>query len=209
MKHTTREAWLSAAITLMVPLFKSQGYDVPLLRVACGWPSIKGLSQKNRRIGECWDSAASADGLHQIFISPYLEATDGIQDVLATLVHEVVHAVVGIKEKHGKVFGQCARAVGLEGKMTATTASDALLDKIGVWCKSLEEYPHAKLDMLQRPTKKQGTRMIKMECGTCGYIARTSQKWIDDVGPCHCPGLHGEMSVDNGDKKDESEEGEE
>ncbi|MEX3924422.1 transcription elongation protein SprT [Paraburkholderia sp. BR10936] len=41
---------------------------------------------------------------------------------------------------------------------------------------------------------KQSTRMIKCECPMCHYIARTSQKWIDEVGPPHCP-LHGAMEV--------------
>lgn len=41
---------------------------------------------------------------------------------------------------------------------------------------------------------KQSTRMIKCECPMCHYIARTSQKWIDDVGAPHCP-LHGAMEV--------------
>jgi hypothetical protein len=41
---------------------------------------------------------------------------------------------------------------------------------------------------------KQNTRMLKCECPMCGYIARTSQKWIDEVGPPHCP-VHGAMEI--------------
>lgn len=191
-KHKTREEWLEAAVIQMTPLFEKGGYKIPALRVACGWPSSRGLSSKKRCIGECWDSKASQDNVHQIFISPWLEpgTNEGV-GVVPTLIHEVVHAVVGIKEKHGKVFGKCARAVGLEGKLTATVASAELLKQIEGWLIELGDYPHSKLDPLKSPKKTQSTRMIKMECkiDECGYVARTSRKWLEEAGPCWCP-LH-------------------
>jgi hypothetical protein len=210
MKHyQTREAWLLAAVEQMKPLFTKNGYTVPAVRVTCGWPSRSALSAKKRRIGECWDSAASTDGLHQIFISPCLGDNEdvggsgpgGVQGTLATLVHEVVHAVVGIKNKHNKVFRKCAESVGLEGKMTATTASPFLMAEFAVWLTSLGEYPHAKLDMLKSPVKKQGTRLHKCECAECGYTVRVTQKWID-VGLPLCP-QHGELQLDKQTDSDE------
>jgi hypothetical protein len=206
-KHQTREEWLEAAVKITEPLFTGAGYKVPKVRVTCGWPSRGGLSQKKRTIGQCWDTTASSDKIHQIFISPWLD--DPVDDfgVLPVLIHEVVHAVVGIAEGHNKVFGKCARAVGLAGKLTATTGSPELLEKCKGYVKTLGKYPHAKLDPKKSPVKKQSTRMIKMECGECGYVARTSQKWIDDVGPCHCP-AHGEMAVDKSSKKGEGDDDE-
>ena len=47
-----------------------------------------------------------------------------------------------------------------------------------------------KIDLLMR--KKIGTRMLKCECTVCGYIARTTRRWIRDVGPPSCPN-HGAM----------------
>lgn len=191
-KYSTREEWLQAAIGLMTPLFESAKYKVPTLHVSCGWPSTRGLSAKKRCLGEAWSKAASKDGLPHIFISPWLvlpthiEGADG-QGVLPTLVHEVVHTVVGNENKHNKVFGKCARAVGLEGKLTSTIAGAALIEACGQWVAKLGPYPHAKLDALQRPTKKQTTRMVKCECPECGYVVRTSRKWIDDAGAPWCP----------------------
>lgn len=204
MKYATREQWLEAAVAILKPLFEGAGYKVPKVRVTCGWPSRGGISAKKRTIGQCWDTKASSDGVHQIFISPWLDAAADECGVLSTLIHEVVHAVVGIAEGHNKVFGKCARAVGLEGKLTCTHAGDELVTKLEGYAKQLGKYPHAKLDPKHSPVKKQGTRMIKMECSECGYVARTSQKWLDEAGTAHCP-RHGEMTVDKSVKRDEGE----
>lgn len=211
-KFEIREAWLEAAVVRMTPHFKKAGYEVPKIRVSCGWPIAGGRSSSGKRvIGQCWSGEAASDGRCQIFISPWLtnaeaEDKDGA-GVLPTLVHEVVHAVVGIKELHNKVFGKCARAVGLEGKLTATHAGEALMKLCEQWTEMLGAYPHAKLDPDGSPVKKQTTRMVKMECKAdeCGYICRTARKWITDVGPVSCP-KHGEMSYEPFETPDEGEE---
>lgn len=203
-KFQTREQWLIAAVAAMTPLFTSNGYKVPNVRVTCGWPSTGGLKKKGRTLGQCWDADVSADNLHQIFISPVMEENDEPYSVLPVLVHEVVHAVVGIKEKHNKVFKKCATAVGLEGKMTSTVPGDILAATIKSWREGLGPYPHAKLDPKLSPVKKQSARMIKMECKECGYVARTSRKWLDEVGPCHCP-KHGPMSFEIPEPADDDE----
>jgi hypothetical protein len=186
-KVNTREEWLQKAICHMEPVFQRHGYAVPAVRVACGWPSSRALSANKRTLGECWSKTASSDKVAQIFISPYLIKPAEPQGVLATLLHEVVHAVVGQEEKHNKVFGKCAHAVGLEGKLTATFAGPALIAQCEGWVKLLGEYPHAQLDSAKRPVKKQTTRLVKCECGKCGYVARTTRKWIDECGPVVCP----------------------
>jgi hypothetical protein len=186
-KYGTREEWLGEAVLQMERLFTRRGYNVPSVRVACGWPSSRALSANKRTLGECWSKTASSDKVAQIFISPYLIQPAEPQGVLPTLVHEVVHAVVGHAEGHNKVFGKCARAVGLEGKLTSTFAGEELLAECQSWTKFLGDYPHAKLDSSKRPVKKQTTRLVKCECGKCGYVARTTRKWIDECGPVVCP----------------------
>jgi hypothetical protein len=104
--------------------------------------------------------------------------------VLATLVHEVVHAVVGNEAGHGATFKRAALKVGLTGKMTSTSAGDDLKQRIAAWMSCLGSYPHAKLSAMSRT--KQATRMIKCECGECGYTARTTAKWLDTVGAPLC-----------------------
>lgn len=127
----------------------------------------------------------SAGGQFEIFISPAL-AEHGV--VLSTLAHELVHATVGLAAKHGKAFKQCALEIGLEGKMTATHAGEKLALRLNTIARELGTYPH---DVLKGATatngeKKQGTRLIKVECACCGYTARTTAKWLD-LGAPLCP----------------------
>lgn len=47
-------------------------------------------------------------------------------------------------------------------------------------------------DESSRP-KKQTTRLLKAECGQCGYTVRLTKRWLD-VGPPGCP-THGAMDM--------------
>jgi hypothetical protein len=42
---------------------------------------------------------------------------------------------------------------------------------------------------------KQDARLIKCECGECGYVVRTTRKWLE-IGAPHCPN-HGAMNVES------------
>ena len=99
-------------------------------------------------------------------------------------------------------------AVGLEGKMTATTATEELKEDIA---KFLEEHGvvyrntglKAKGTIIKEgeepkqigsfkridAPKKQGTRLIKAQC-ECGCVIRIPRKWIDEAGlpTCGCGG---------------------
>ena len=188
MKYATREQWLEAAVSLMGPLFSKAGYkEIPKVRVSCGWPSTRGISAKRAALGECWDKSAASDAVAQVFISPRLKDPLNSYGVLPVLAHEVCHAVVGNKAKHGKVFRKCAVGIGLQGKMTSTEGGEGFLAEAKEWVKLLGEYPHAILNPNGRPTKKQTTRMIKCECEQCGYQVRTSRKWLDQAGAPLCP----------------------
>jgi len=39
-----------------------------------------------------------------------------------------------------------------------------------------------------------GSRLLKCECGTCGYTARVTRKWIEKSGAPYCP-VDGQMNV--------------
>jgi hypothetical protein len=43
--------------------------------------------------------------------------------------------------------------------------------------------------------RKQSSRHVRCVCPTCGYVVRTARKWIDQIGPPHCP-RHGAMQTD-------------
>jgi hypothetical protein len=181
-KFATREEWLKAAAMAIRPLFDAQGAaDYPKFRVSCGWP--KG---GRNAIGQAWTPSASGDATAELFISPALEeligsGTGGVVDVL---LHELIHAVVGSEAGHKGPFKKLAKAVGLEGKMTATYPSDALGSRLLEMVAHLGPYPHAELHNLTVP--KQGTRMLKLLCPICGFTCRTTRKWLVEVGTPTC-----------------------
>lgn len=185
----TREHWLNKAAEAILDqfahVFELHFGEVGLehlanLHVSTGFPSTGGLSKV---IGECWAARASADEVtHHIFINPRLTE---IVEVIATLAHEMVHAADDGEHKHRGPFLRACRDMGLEGKATATVAGEEFRE----WAQGLDrqigEYPHVGLTPLATK-KKQGTRMLKLEAPCCGYVARTTKKWID-VGLPSCP----------------------
>lgn len=185
-----REAWLERAVAALRPDLEAAGYPVPpRVRVACGFPSTRALSQKKARVGECWDAKASADGANEILISPRVHEPVLALDVL---VHELGHAAVGLECGHKGPFRKFMRAVGLEGKPTSTHAGERLRTRLDALAAELGPYPHSAFTALQR-AKKQTTRLVKCECPECGYTVRTTTKWLE-VGPPHCP-EHGAMEI--------------
>lgn len=159
------------------------------VRASVGWPSSGGLGKKNRTIGQCWSFECSEGKYSEIFISPYLSSP---AEVIATLIHEVVHAAVGVEHKHKGTFSRAAKTVGLVKPWTATTASEELGNKISHFLEEMPPYPHAKLDakLIAGPEKPQKNRHLKLVCPLCGYTIRSTQAWIElGLPTCHCGGL--------------------
>jgi hypothetical protein len=183
-----REQWLRNVTNALRPHFEAKGFTVPAnVQVTCGFPSKAATSRKNQRIGECWDASRSDGKVFEIFISPVI--ADALE-AAAILAHELVHATVGLKAAHKGPFKRCALAIGLTGKMTATTAGDVFklwfADRAG----DLGAYPHSKLNATSAP-KKQTTRMVKCECFECRaegkpYIVRLSASTLEQGAPI-CP----------------------
>ena len=178
----SREEWLMEFTRLATPIFESKGYEVPKnIRMSVGFTS-KG--SRGKSIGECWSNTCSGDDTFEIFITPEMNEAARIADILT---HEIIHAVVGLEAGHKKPFRDCAIAMGLAGKMTATVAGDGwwswaqdILDELG-------PLPHAKLASgATTREKKQTARMLKCSCPACGMIMRTSASWIEAIGDLRC-----------------------
>lgn len=176
----TREEWLNAALTALRPWFKSRANaEIPSdARVSVGFP---GGGSARKRIGECWARKMSKDNVNEIFISPVLQDPVRMLDVL---VHEAVHAVDDCASGHKQAFKTVAKAVGLEGKMTATHAGEELKAELEKIVKTLPALSHGSLDLTGR--KKQPTRLVKLECDGCGMILRTTAKWLEQTGEPNC-----------------------
>jgi hypothetical protein len=180
--HETREGWLRSAMDLLKPIIEKAegGFTVPdNIQVSCGWPRWG----SGQAIGQCWSHTYCVEGKYQhIFISPELHDR---HDVLATLLHEMVHAVVGTKEGHRGKFAKLARAVGLQGKLTATVVLPdnplhAVLKRIA---DDLGPYPHVGL---KKPKKraKHDDRYINLYSRTLGteYKIRMATAMLKEHG---------------------------
>ena len=121
----------------------------------------KGGFKKNPAIGECWDKECSEDLNFNIFISPVL--SDTIQ-ILATLLHEMIHATVGLECGHKGEFRRVARATGLAGRLTATYAEEGseLYEALKQLSFTLGSYPGTPMKLKQKPKEKKGWFLVKL-----------------------------------------------
>lgn len=176
----TREEYLEKATNIINKLiFNPVGYDVPSdVRVSCSWAG--GGANNTKTLGQCWPRGLSNAGVNEIFISPMIEDSVRALDVL---VHELIHAIDDCKHGHRKEFTTIMRAVGLEGKPTATHAGDVLRMQLSTIVEKIGPYPHAALNYEGRKGK-QKNRHNKCSCSGCGATWRMSAKWQELVKVC-------------------------
>lgn len=176
-----RETWLNALVEAMKPEFEAR--DCPLtrpVRVSLGFPST---GARGKRIGECWPSTMSKDGVNEIFITPFIDNPIELADILT---HELVHAWDDCKSGHKAKFKNGGARMGLRGKATCmygrgNEAWDSwalpLLEGVG-------PCPHAALDKLPSK-KKQTTRMLKVQCPCCDFTFRAAKTTIEEACCTH------------------------
>lgn len=173
-----REEWLNEAVSELRGIFHANGFPVPdNIRVTCGFPS-KHARSRNRAIGEYHKASASADGTHEILISPVVADP---YEVFGILVHELSHSATPDCGHRGR-FEQCIRKVWLEGKPTATVIGETFRQNFGGLIEGLGAYPHATLNV-EADRKVQGTRMLKASCPHCNYTIRLTSKWANIKKP--------------------------
>ena len=182
--HTTREAWLLAAVELLRPIFKEKQHIIPgNCQVSCGFAS----TGSKHHIGQCWSRKSSVHDSNQIFVSPAL--LDPVL-VLDTLVHELVHAVDDCEHKHGKEFKKIALSLGMVGPMRSAGAGPALKVKLAELSAQLGPYPHGGLHISTRLSKRSPRPRAK--CKSCGFEVPMYKKFLA-FGPPLCPKHKTEM----------------
>jgi len=174
---SNRETWLeNAKKELSQKFFLDNGYKLPeKVQVSCGFP--RGSS---KAIGQCFDPEVCEDGTVQIFISPC--QSDPIR-VLDILLHELIHAAVGIKEGHKGNFRKLAKEFGLAGKMTATYAEvgSSLWEKLAMIAGKLGRYPHGSIKLKKKKKKSDGwIRLYSVEHEA--YKITISPKQYEEFG---------------------------
>ena len=199
----TREEWLlKGAALLKDEVFKQ---DVPEFKVSVGF------STSRRAIGSCFIPSSAKDNISQVFISPTIDDPIRSLDILA---HEMIHAILWPLDPfhgHGPQFKRIARAIGLSGPLTATTAGPELEKRLKAIVDRLGAYPHAALSVEEfvdkagrrkkrivgDPTqKRQKARLLKVICPISGYTARVCRKWLDLHGAPISPVTSKPMIID-------------
>lgn len=146
--------------------------------------------------GNSWHKTKK-DSWHEINLcAEHLDSCD----VGELIIHEMAHAenhTLGIRDctggrMHNKHFKTMAERLGLIVEPRNKSVGYGFT-KIGPDAqKFLDKVKFDKEIFLRHrnkhvgKTKSGGTRMLKCECGKCGYVARITQKWID-VGLPTCP----------------------
>jgi hypothetical protein len=156
----TREEYLLAAVEELRPMFTKNKLVIQPVKVSCGF----GSKSPMKRLGECWQAGACADSItRNIFISPLNKTA---VEALATLVHELVHASLPDEEKHGKMFKEAMKALGLEGKATSTYAGPALLEQLEAIVDKLGDYPTSRLIPKEKSKneKAKAKKSFKLFC---------------------------------------------
>jgi hypothetical protein len=173
----------------MGPMFKRAGAELPeRFRVTLS------LTRKSKVVGLCYPSDASGDQTFEILVR--IDQDDPAM-VAAILAHELTHAAVGLEHGHKGEFKRVARALGFKGKLTQCDPGEDFLEEVAPILAKAGPFPHAALnyDHSSGP-KKQGTRLIKVQCDSCEFVVRQTRKWLDEVGPAHCP-HHGAMKPED------------
>lgn len=191
MADRTREGWLNDAVASLAGLFEPYGKPVPdTLLVSIGYAKRPG-----KGIGWCYKAEVGEDNHTTIFISPELTSEQPVR-LLGVLLHEMIHAADNGESGHKGWFASTAKALGLTGKMTATTVGPDLENALHELSTKLGPLPHKTLNISAAAKGKVGAqknRQIKIECPDDGYKLRGSRQQLDLAIP-DCPLCGGPMA---------------
>lgn len=198
----SREDWLMTLAASIAPHVERETSTImPRIRIACGFTSG---GARSKAIGECWSDDASADRTREIFIHP---GESDERRVAAILTHEMIHAALPKGTGHKGPFLKAALALGFAKPVTRLYPTPAMWAWLEPIVNAMEPYPHARLNASISAKKKQTTRLLKAECGVCGYTVRVTAKWLDDAGAPYCGHVsHGRMVCEGYEAGEEDEE---
>ncbi len=197
--HIARELWLQAAVTKLRPRYAAHGKLPATIHAIVSWPrgSKTAIGQF---FGTTWVTNKKDT---YIAVSPAVKEP---VEVLAILVHELIHAL-GING-HGADFKKPAQALGLEGKMRATVAGADLIKDLTQVAKLLGPYPHVAMHDAKAPKKKAKTKN-SIRCVSPAdekYACWLSPKQFEAHGAPKCP-ISGKPMIAQLEDEEKGEEG--
>lgn len=160
------------------------------VRYACSLLGGHGI-QSGNALAHAHLMHSTGNGYHEIRMGAQLggrKTKDESVFIAEVLLHEMIHTMAP-RCGHKGGFSVIARMMGLEGKLTATVASQHLRSVL--WdnvVTVLGKYPHNAVKFVPRGKRKIGSRLIKCICLDCEFSMRTTRKWIDKAeGWLICP----------------------
>jgi hypothetical protein len=165
--HNSHQAWLASAYKALHAKYLPQAPKPKDVIVSYGF--TKGRGRKGTAIGQCFADPVPAKKRAVIFVHPCQWTTP--LDVLHVLLHEAIHAQFP-KAGHKAEFADMARALGLEGKMTATVPSKTLAAELKKLAKKLPTFPKAAFNPFGKQVFK-GSTLRRWVC-PCGVKARVA-----------------------------------
>lgn len=169
----TREEWLTHAADnlmadLLAPLSLLASY-----RISVGFP--KGRHGRGRAVGQCWPPSRARDGKAHIFISPERDGTEAVA-ILATVLHELIHASDGCVSGHRGAFAKACKAVGLQKPYTSSSPDATLTARLNALSVKLGPFPHAALVPINET--RPGSRLRLWMCH-CPVKIRVASDHLD------------------------------
>ncbi len=156
----TREEWLNAAVDKLSHWFQEKEFPLPpLIKVGVGFTKGKGA---DKGIGMCVSPELTSDGTTHIFVCPTQQ--DPIR-VLDILLHQLIHAAVGVEEKHRGNFKKLALSFGLSGKMSQTyaEAGSELYFHLSEIAEELKDYPHSGIIFPEKASVESESNWIRLK----------------------------------------------
>ncbi len=179
-----RETWLkelaNSAISAIAQRVQYTEEETAV-KLSCGFPAKQG--KRNPVHASLVPPTNSDEFYAEIFVTPELSAK---REVAGAVLPLLVAVVTGDYRKHD-AYRNAIRALGLNGSELPTWARE-IVD-------NLPAYPHASLTLPE--VKKQTTRLLKVECVPCNYIARVSRATLDRLGTPVCPACRQSFTENN------------
>lgn len=180
VKVKTAEEWYRKAVDAFKRTFKDLGYEIPVYDISSGFTDAG--TRVTRVLGQCWTNNASSKGRPHIFLNPRYTEPVGL---IAVVLHEVIHATVGVDQGHRGKFRSVAQSLGFIPPLKYINIDDDLKGKCETIAARLGEFPRS---AFVAKIRKQTTRLIKCVCETCGFTFRTTKFWIEQSGnDLRCP----------------------
>lgn len=185
LRNDTREAWLMRASRVLLDEFLGpvdKGAAKVKFCVSVGFP--KGRHGRGRAVGQCWSPVLARDGKAHIFVSPERDGSQAAA-VLATVLHELVHAIDKCEHGHKGPFAKTALAVGLQKPLTSSPPNEALAARLNALSVRLGPFPHGALRTVDRARAGSRLRLWECECPVKVRVAR--DEFNATCGDCEQP----------------------